>query len=73
VRKAKIKVFRNEPPDNILEDVDDTSGLLCDLILEEKDDSKTSISPTDVQITCWSFSVRRTLTSASFRNPGPVT
>jgi len=38
VRKAKIKVFRNVPSDNILEKVDDTSGLLCDLILEEKDD-----------------------------------
>jgi len=36
VRKAKIKVFRNEPPDNTLEEVDDTSGLLNDLLLEEK-------------------------------------
>jgi len=35
-RKTMIKVFRNEPPDNILEEVDDTSGLLNDLLLEEK-------------------------------------
>jgi len=35
-RKAKIKVFRNEPRDNIQKEVDDTSGLLGDLLLSEK-------------------------------------
>jgi len=31
VRKAKIKFFCNEPPENILDEVDDTNGLFCDL------------------------------------------
>lgn len=58
VRKAKIKVIKNEPLDNILEEVDDTSGLLCDLILEEEDEAKpgttckhtNNIMPNVVQI-----------------------
>lgn len=45
MRKAKIIVFKNEPPNKILEDVDDTSGLLCDLVLEEKDETEPGTNP----------------------------
>jgi len=41
VQKAKIKVFSNEPPDNILEEGNDASGLLSDLPLAEKSDVDT--------------------------------
>jgi len=51
VRRAKIKVFKNEPPDNILEEVDDTSGFLCDLILEEKDEAEHGTNPVNIQTT----------------------
>jgi len=51
VRKAKINVFKNEPPDNILEEVNDTSWLLCDLILEEKDEVEPGTNPVNTQTT----------------------
>ncbi|XP_037930861.1 uncharacterized protein LOC119677158 [Teleopsis dalmanni] len=36
IRKAKIKIFKNAPPDNILDEVEGTSKLLDDLIIDNK-------------------------------------
>ncbi|XP_037939251.1 uncharacterized protein LOC119672301 [Teleopsis dalmanni] len=36
IRKAKIKIFKNAPPDNILDEVEGTSKLLDDLIINKK-------------------------------------
>ncbi|XP_037944397.1 uncharacterized protein LOC119677197 [Teleopsis dalmanni] len=36
IRKAKIKIFKNAPPDNILDEVEGTSKLLDDLIIDSK-------------------------------------